>query len=125
MQMPQGQGPAPTSGGAPPADQVMESMRSPLNPADLAVMNEQGPQIDPNTTTVRQLFEMQGINVDGPVIQLVHKLEQDVGNADMGNKVNAMAQAGPAQNPLEAKMGGAGAPPPPPDDPLGMLMGGR
>jgi hypothetical protein len=109
----------------------MESMRSPLNPTDLAVMSEQqGQQIDPQRTTVRELFAMQGVDVDGPVIQLVQKMEKDMGNANPANKMQAMAQSAPAPNPMDAKMQGGSAGGPggpggaPPEDPLAALMGG-
>lgn len=95
----------------PDAGQVMDQMRSPMNPADMAAMSEQGPQIDPSTTTVRQLMEMQGINVDGPVSQLIEKVQEMEGNADMGNKMEAMAGAPPAPNPMTAKMQQGGMPP--------------
>lgn len=120
----QGQGRPPMRGGAPPADQTMESMRSPLNPTDMAAMQEQGPPIDPNQTTVREVLAMQGIDVDGPVSQLVKFSRKQMQNADMGNKMQAMGQSAPAPNPMDQKMGGGGQPAPPPDDPMAQLMGG-
>lgn len=87
------------------ASATMEGMRSPLNPTDMAAMQEQGPQIDPERTTVRQILEMQGIDVDGPVMQLEKLMSQQVHNADIGNKMSAVAQAPPAANPLSGGMG--------------------
>lgn len=116
----------PMPGGQPDAGQVMDNMRSPMNPTDMAAMQEQGPQIDPNTTTVRELMMMQGIDVDGPVSQLIQKVQEMEHNADPVNKAQAMAQAPPMHNPMQDKMGAMpqGGPPPGGDPGLDDILGG-
>lgn len=95
-------------GMGPTAGQVMEQSRSAFNPVDAAAM-QQNP-IDPNTTTVRQFFQAKGIDVDGPLVQLVDYAKNQIQNSSMAEKTKAMAGAAPEPNPMEQKMAG-GAPP--------------
>lgn len=112
----------------PDAGQVMENMRSPMNKTDMAAMMQQAQEapIDPTRMTVRELFAKQGIDVDGPVTQLLQKAKQDMSNADPAMKAQAMANAAPVPNPLKGR--GPGGPPPGPggmpEDPMARLMEG-
>jgi len=86
--------------GGPPGGDVIKNNASMLNPADLAGMKQSG--MGGSGGTVRDFLSKLGIDVEGPVQQLV----------DFGKK---QLQGGPPMNKMKAIAGGApGGPPPGP-----------
>jgi hypothetical protein len=89
-----------------------------FNPTDLAATKQatdagKGPfaGMDENST-VRDFLGQLGIDVDGPVSQLIQFSKDQMGKADPLNKMENIAGAGPAG-------AGAGPPPMPPGAPQG------
>ena len=74
---------------------AMKENMSAFNPVDRAAMKSPGHPgyMDPQKTTVRQYFEQNGVDVDGPIIQLV-KFAQD--QATKANPINKMVNIGRA-----------------------------
>lgn len=107
-------GGVPGSGGGDPMAAMKDNM-SMMNPVDIAGMkspNHPG-YIDPQKTTVREYFEKNGVDVDGPIVQLVKFAQDQAGKANPIQKMRNIAGAG--QSP-------GGAPPPAPGG--GMPQGG-
>lgn len=109
----------PPGGGPSGAAAGIEKNRSILNPTDAATMGARG-QMDPNMP-IRQWFQQFGVDVDGPVSQLVEMAKKQKANAGGLTKMQNIAQPG-----------GGGAPAGPPRQPMGAppqqgvqdLMGG-
>ena len=85
--------------GKQPDNQAMQALRgnaSIFNPVDIAGMRSPGHpmHIDPQKTTIRDYFKQQGVDVDGPVIQLVKFAQDQAGKANPINKMQNMAQQG-------------------------------
>jgi len=95
--------------GGPPADQVMKQMRSPMNPTDIAAMGQEQP-VDMQNMTLGQFLKTRGLDVNGPVSQLVQFVQQSQQNANVGNKMKAMSQASPAEDPLAGQAQAMGGP---------------
>jgi hypothetical protein len=79
-------------GGSNPTMQTIEENRSMFNPTDLASMKTNG-EITPDMT-IRQFFESQGLDVEGPVTQLVEWQMSQIQKADPLNKMKAIAGKG-------------------------------
>lgn len=105
-----------TGGGAPvnPTEQAINDNKSMFNPTDVAGMATNG-EITPDMT-IRQFFESQGMDVDGPVTQLVEWQMSQMNKADPLNKMKAIAGQGGANTQP------TGAPPAPPG---GLPMGNQ
>lgn len=84
----------------------MDAQRSLLNPTDLSNAASSG-QIDPRKTTIRQFFAQQGVNVDGPLIELL-KLYQ--GERSKANPLEKMKALAPEQGPPAPPQAPAGQP---------------
>lgn len=100
----------PLGGGGPPGmppgggpGQALAQNQSILNPAD-AVAMKQGGQITPETS-VREFLESRGVDVEGPVTQLIEAFKGEMQKANPVNKMRAVAGAGPS--PGGPPMGGA------------------
>ncbi len=98
-------------GGGNPMDAVKQNM-SIFNPVDATAMRESG-EITPQTT-IREFFASKGIDVDGPVTQLVQFVQDQAQKAQPINKMKAIAGQGQG-----------GQPPAPPPDLGGMIKGMR
>ena len=86
-----GKAPGGMMGGAPggaPGGGMMRNM-SALNPNDAAVMGASG-QFTPDMT-VRDYLTKMGVDVDGPVTQLVDMAKKQMANANPLNKMRSMA----------------------------------
>ena len=70
--------------GGNPAD-AMRSQRSWLNGTDVAAEMGENP-MDPQNTTVRELLERMGIQVDGPAIQLIQWQQKQMQNKNPATK---------------------------------------
>jgi len=68
-----------------------------FNPTDAAMMKQNG-QLDPNMS-IRDFFQMNGVDVDGPISQLVKFAQDQIGKANPLNKMQAIAGQGPMQQP--------------------------
>lgn len=79
-----------------PTQQAIEDTRSMLNPTDLAAIKQEG-EITPDMS-IRDFFQTQGIDVDGPVSQLVEWNMKQIENADPLNKMKAIASSGGGEN---------------------------
>lgn len=94
-----------------PTGQAIEENRSMFNPDDLAAAATQG-QITPDMT-IRQFLEMNGMDVEGPVTQLVEWQMSQMDKADPLNKMKAIAgqgkPAGGANMPMQGQPPGAGS----------------
>jgi len=115
--LPQENIPQPEPGGKEALDKY-KSQLSLAHPGDPTMMAQMG-GFDQNTT-VRQLFESLGVDVDGSISQLTQFVEKQEELADPMNKMKVMAGQGQAP-----QQGQAPAPAPqqmPPSDPLGSLM---
>jgi hypothetical protein len=73
----------PMSGGRQPG--AVEKNLSVFNPTDAALMGSSG-KMSPNMT-VRDFLAQQGVDVEGPVTQLVELAKRQVGNADPMTKM--------------------------------------
>lgn len=89
---------------------AMKDNMSAFNPVDRAAMKSPGHPgyMDPQKTTVRQYFEQNGVDVDGPIIQLV-KFAQD--QATKANPINKMVNIGRAGQEKGAMVPGGPAAP--------------
>lgn len=76
--------------GGPKPGGAYEKNRSMLNPTDMAGMATRG-EVGPNMT-VRELFEKNGVDVDGPISQLAGFMKKQVGNADPMTKMQNVAR---------------------------------
>lgn len=97
-------------GGAPqsPADQ-MRGQRSVLNGTDMAARIQESP-IDPERTTLREFLETHmGLDVDGPVSQLMQWQQRQVQTKDPINKATPPPAGGnPPGRPPSATTGPSG-----------------
>jgi len=75
-----------------PTQQAMDETKSMMNPTDLAGIAESG-EITPDMS-IRQFLEMNGMDVEGPVTQLVEWQMKQMENADPLNKMKAIAGKG-------------------------------
>lgn len=105
--MPQGM---PRAGGDPMS--AMKQNMSIFNPVDATAMRESG-EITPQTT-IREFFASKGVDVDGPVSQLVQFVQDQAKKASPLGKMQAIAGQGQGPQPQ--------APPP---DLGGMIKGMR
>lgn len=71
-------------------DATLRQNRSVMNPADLAMMKEEG-EITPDMT-IRDYFAKLGVDVDGPVVQLVELGKSQMQKANPLNKMQAIAK---------------------------------
>lgn len=99
--------------GANPTAQALEENKSFFNPTDLAGMA--GKQEITPDMTIRQFFESQGMDVEGPITQLVEWQKSQMQKADPLNKMKAIAGKGganmqPGGMPPEAGGGPVGQP---------------
>ena len=103
---------APPSPG--PATQSLKDNASIFNPVDIAGMRSPGHpmNIDPQKTTIRQYFQQNGVDVDGPVIQLVKFAKDQAGKANPINKMQNMAGSANQGVPVPPMSGGMKGPPP-------------
>jgi len=95
MMPPRGGDPMGGNPGGNPMD-AMKSNMSIMNPVDMAGMkspNHPG-YIDPQKTTVRQYFQQNGVDVDGPVIQLVKFAQDQAGKANPIQKMRNISGQG-------------------------------
>ena len=102
-------------------EQRIQANQSPLNPTDMGMMVKRGEMGDPRQQSVRQYLEQVGINVDGPVSQLVEFAEREMPKANPLEKMKRIAGGAPPPGM------GAGPPPggpgmggPPPGGPPGL-----
>lgn len=128
--------PRPMGGGAPPSgmggppmgtEDALRSKRSIFSGPDMAMAKQSG-ELD--NMSLRDFFSQAGVDVDGPVTQLLQFVTDQMKNADPLEKMKGIAGSTPPMDPLE----GGGMPPggPPPrggqpggmgGDPLDRLMG--
>ena len=120
---------SPPMPGKQPDNQAMQALKgnaSMFNPVDIAGMRSPGHpmHIDPQKTTIREYLTQQGVDVDGPVIQLVKFAQDQAGKANPINKMQNMAQQGGGGMPVPP--GGQMKPPqgPPGGSPVGGSSGG-
>jgi hypothetical protein len=85
--------------GDPGAKENVKSNMSIFNPVDIAAMKTPGNpgQIDPQTTTIREFFDQQGVDVDGPLVQLVRFAQNQRQKANPINKMQGIAQGASGQ----------------------------
>lgn len=110
MQPPQGK----PMGGPPGGDAMgmMKQNMSIFNPVDATAMRESGEITQ--QTTIREFFASKGVDVDGPISQLVQFVQDQKQKANPLGKMQAMAGQGQGQQP-----------PAPPPDLGGMIKGMR
>ena len=87
-------GAGPSGGPANPTAQVMKEKQSFLNPSDMGAMSADGAITA--DMSIRQFLESQGMDVEGPVTQLVEWQMSQMENADPLNKMKAIAGQGGA-----------------------------
>ena len=80
------QRPKPSSGENP-----YEKNRSMLNPIDAASMASSGEVGDPRNMSVADFLQSQGIDMNGPAIQLAQWAKKQVDNSNNVNKINNIA----------------------------------
>jgi hypothetical protein len=75
---------------------ALKGNASMFNPVDIAGMKSPGHpmHVDPQKTTIRDYFKQQGVDVDGPVIQLVKFAQDQAGKANPINKMQNIAEQG-------------------------------
>lgn len=95
-----------------PATQSLKDNASIFNPVDIAGMKSPGHPmyVDPQKTTIRDYFKQNGVDVDGPVIQLVKFAQNQAGKANPINKMQGMAKSANQGVPVPP-MSGGGQPP--------------
>lgn len=115
-QMPPGMPPGgPSPGGPPPGGPggnpmgVLKDNMSIFNPADAAAMKESG-EITVQTT-IRDFFASKGVDVDGPITQLIQFAGDQAQKANPLNKMKAVAGQAPG-GPPGMPPGGQQGPPP-------------
>lgn len=119
MMPPQGMGGGMPPQGMPGGDamsKVKENM-SIFNPTDATMMRESG-QFSPDMT-VRDFFAQNGVDVDGPITQLLKFVQDQAQKASPLNKMRAIAGQGA---PPAGPQAGQGPSAPPPE--LGSLLKG-
>jgi hypothetical protein len=82
--------------GGPPIPGLAEQ-QSILNPADAMQMKNSG-QVTPDTT-VREFLEQRGVDVEGPVTQLIEAFKGEMQKANPINKMKAMSGGPPGMPP--------------------------
>jgi len=112
--MPPMGGMPPGGGGMPPGggEDKFEKNVSLFNPADAALMKSRG-DVQPNMT-IRDFFQKQGLNVDGPVMQLVEFAKKQMKSASpLGKAQDIGGGAPPPGGPggMPPGMPGGGGPP--------------
>lgn len=94
-----------------PTQQAIDENKSMFNPTDLAGIAESG-EVTPDMT-IRQFIEMNGMDVEGPVTQLVEWQMSQMDKADPMNKMKAIAGQGKppggANMPTQGQPLGAGS----------------
>ncbi|MFA5262020.1 MAG: hypothetical protein WC450_12425 [Candidatus Omnitrophota bacterium] len=116
----------PPPGGAPGGqDPVanMEQNRSLLNPADATMAMQEG-KIDPNMSVRDFLQQNMGVDVDGPVTQLIEASKKQLQNRTAIGKAANMGKPGqmPQGRPAMVQPG-QGGPPPGLDSLMGQMRG--
>lgn len=91
-----------------------------FNPTDATAMRESG-QFRPDMT-IRDFFAQQGVDVDGPVTQLLQFVKDQAQKASPLNKMQAIAGQGASQRAPAGPQAGQGPSAPPPE--LGSLLKG-
>ena len=84
--------------------ETLQANKSIFNPVDATMMGQQG-EISPNMS-VREYFAKMGVDVDGPLSQLIDAAKDQMAKADPINKMKSIA-GGPAPGPKP----GMGQPP--------------
>jgi len=74
--------------------QTLKSNRSMFNPVDASMMGQEG-EVNQNMS-VREYFAKLGVDVEGPVSQLIDMAKNQMGKADPLNKMKSIA-GGPGQ----------------------------
>jgi hypothetical protein len=116
---PMGGPPMPPPGGGGAMGTMKDNM-SIFNPADAAAMKESG-EVNAQTT-IRDFFASKGVDVDGPISQLVQFAGDQVQKANPMNKMKALAgQGAPPGGPPGMPPGGPGGQQGPPPDLSSML----
>ncbi|MFA5376774.1 MAG: hypothetical protein WC455_13580 [Dehalococcoidia bacterium] len=87
-------GGGPSGGSGDPTQQIMKEKQSFLNPSDMGAMAADGAVTA--DMSIRQFLESQGMDVEGPVTQLVEWQMKQMENADPLNKMKAIAGQGGA-----------------------------
>jgi len=98
---------------------TLKQNRSIFNPTDMAMMKQEG-EISANMT-VREYFAKLGVDVEGPITQLVDLAKDQMQKGDPLNKMKAIAgspaggppMGGPPRGQLPQAPGGGVAPPTP------------
>ena len=98
MMPPGGMPEGPPPGGMDPVAN-MEQNRSMLNPADAAMSLQEG-KIRPDMTVREFLQTNMGIDVDGPVTQLIEASKKQLQNRTAIGKAANMSQGGPPPGPV-------------------------
>jgi hypothetical protein len=88
QQLPPNNPPGMPGGNAMPPSPVLKNL-SMLNPNDAVMMKASG-MVTPKTT-VREFFEQQGVDVDGPVTQLSDLAKRQIANNDPLTKMKNIA----------------------------------
>ena len=91
--------------------ETLKANRSVFNPVDASMMKQEG-EIRPDMT-VREYFAKLGVDVEGPVSQLIDMAKDQMGKADPMNKMKSIA-GGPMPGPKMGQPGGQ-----PPQQPMG------
>lgn len=123
--MPMPQMPSKPMQGPQPGGDPMSAMKqnmSIFNPVDATAMRESGEITQ--QTTIREFFASKGVDVDGPITQLVQFVQDQAQKAQPLNKMKAMAGQGP-QSPMMAGQGQGQQMQAPPPDLGGMIKGMR
>jgi hypothetical protein len=79
----------PPMGGSPMGQSPVSKNMSMANPMDAAMMGASG-QVTPDMT-IRDFFKQQGVDVDGPVTQLVEMAKKQMANANPMTKMRNIA----------------------------------
>ena len=123
--MPPGGGPPPDMGGGDPVAN-MEQNRSMLNPADATMMMQEG-KIRPDMTVREFLQSTMGVDVDGPVTQLIEASKKQLQNRTaIGKAANMAGPQGPQGRPGRpafVQPGQGGPPPGGLDEMMGQMRG--
>ena len=109
--------------------QTLKANRSVFNPVDASMMAQEG-EISPDMS-IREYFAKLGVDVEGPLSQLIDMAKDQMAKGDPLNKMKSIA-GGPKPPPTgqppmgQPPMGGMGQPPqaPPGRRPMGPGLGG-
>ena len=88
--------------GDPNATENVKQNMSVYNPVDIAAMKSPGNPgyVDPEQTTIRDFFSQQGVDVDGPVSQLVKFAQDQKNKANPIQKMQGIAKGGQKGQPF-------------------------